>query len=280
MMTGHRQVHSLVPAADEKTLAERAEHADVIRFRSKRVVGDVIEIGRRLALVKDGDQARGIAGIGHGNWLSWLKREFGWTVMTATRCINVFDMSKSNKLLDLNIPLSGLYLLASPSTPDEVREKVIEQVESGNIQTLKQVEKAIAGGREPKKTTTEAAGTETVTAGTETVTAGTAGTEMTAATEAIADKAPPLSPDDKAYQDWLKEEKPAWPVKRLGRLYHVMLNNHHYDWEAVIKRVGPAEFRELATIMTVESDHYDQAKAERADKAKAERAEARNGARP
>lgn len=31
-------------------------------------------------------------------------------------------MSKSRKLRDLNVPVSGLYLLAAPSTPAEVIE--------------------------------------------------------------------------------------------------------------------------------------------------------------
>lgn len=98
-----------------------AEHAAVIRALGKRVCGDIIEIGRRLT------EAKRIAG--HGGWLPWLKQEFGWTEMTATRFINVYDMSKSNKLLDLSLPVSGLYLLAAPST-DEAREAVVEPLNS------------------------------------------------------------------------------------------------------------------------------------------------------
>src|SRR5262249_51951563 len=51
------------------------EHADAIRQLGKRVVSDVVEIGRRLT------EAKEIAG--HGNWLSWLEREFGWSPSTA-----------------------------------------------------------------------------------------------------------------------------------------------------------------------------------------------------
>jgi hypothetical protein len=39
------------------------------------VIGDIIEIGRLLTEVKK------IAG--HGNWLPWLDREFGWSDSTA-----------------------------------------------------------------------------------------------------------------------------------------------------------------------------------------------------
>lgn len=41
-----------------------AEHAAVIRALGKRVVGDIVEIGRRLADCKER--------LGHGEWLPWL----------------------------------------------------------------------------------------------------------------------------------------------------------------------------------------------------------------
>jgi hypothetical protein len=47
--------------------------------------------------------------------------------MTATRFINVYEMGKSNNLLDLDVPVSSLYLLAAPSS-EEVREEVIAEV--------------------------------------------------------------------------------------------------------------------------------------------------------
>ena len=59
---------------------------------------------------------------GYGDWLPWLEREFAWTEMTATRYtryMNLFTLSlKSNTVLDLDLPMGGLYLLAAPSTPD------------------------------------------------------------------------------------------------------------------------------------------------------------------
>ena len=61
--------------------------------------------------------------------------------MTATRFIGVYEMSKSNKLLDLNVPVSGLYALAAPSTPDEARAAVIERAERKAGQLLKKTVK-------------------------------------------------------------------------------------------------------------------------------------------
>jgi hypothetical protein len=54
-----------------------AEHAEAIRSLGRRVVADVIEIGRRLTECKKL--------LGHGNWLPWLDREFGWSEDTALR---------------------------------------------------------------------------------------------------------------------------------------------------------------------------------------------------
>jgi phage N-6-adenine-methyltransferase len=127
-------------ALDTTTRADTAliEHAEAIRALGKRTIADIIEIGRRLAACKEI--------VGHGNWLPWIEREFGWTEMTATRFMNVHDMSKSNKLLDLdlNIGVSSLYLLAAPSTPEPVRTAVIERAEAGEKFTHEQVKRVIA----------------------------------------------------------------------------------------------------------------------------------------
>ena len=88
--------------------------------RSASVVGDVIEIGRRLAECKEH--------VGHGGWLPWLEREFGWKERTAQNFMQVHALaSKSAKFADLNVDVSALYLIAAPSTPEEVRTEVIER---------------------------------------------------------------------------------------------------------------------------------------------------------
>jgi hypothetical protein len=117
------------------------EHATAIRQLGKRVVTDVIEIGRHLA------EAKKIAG--HGNWLPWLKHEFGWTEMTATRFMNVYEMSKSNNLLDLELPISSLYLLAAPSTPEETRTELIERAKSGEVIKLFEIKENIKATKAP-----------------------------------------------------------------------------------------------------------------------------------
>jgi Protein of unknown function (DUF3102) len=112
-----------------------AEHAEVIRVLGRRAIGDVIEIGRRLTICKKL--------CGHGGWLPWLKREF-CSADTALRFMQVADFAENRNLRDLEIPVSGLYLLAAPSTPEAARDEVIERSEAGERLTSAQVKETIA----------------------------------------------------------------------------------------------------------------------------------------
>jgi len=55
----------------------------------------------------------------------WLDREFGWKERTAQNFIQVFEASKSVNFTDLDLPVSSLYLLAAPSTPETARDAVL-----------------------------------------------------------------------------------------------------------------------------------------------------------
>ncbi len=117
-----------------------AQHADAIRARGKRVIGDIIEIGRRLT------EAKKIAG--HGKWSPWLDREFGWTDDTALNFMRCHEMAKNRNFRDLSLPISGLYLLAAPSTPDKARAAVIERAQNGERLSVKDVRSQIDEARE------------------------------------------------------------------------------------------------------------------------------------
>jgi hypothetical protein len=109
-----------------------AEHANVIRKLGKRVKEDVIEIGRRLKECKQ------LAG--RGNWAAWLEREFGWSERTAQRYMQLYEFTqeefKYDKLSVLELPLSGLYLLAAPSTADEACNDIIQRAAAGEAISL------------------------------------------------------------------------------------------------------------------------------------------------
>jgi hypothetical protein len=123
-----------------------AQNAEVIRALGKRVVGDVIEIGRRLSESKKL--------CGRGNWLPWLQHEFGWSDDTALRYMQVSELAESRNLRDLSLPISGLYLLAAPSTPEEARQQVIERVENGARLSISDVKQLIVEVRSRQATET------------------------------------------------------------------------------------------------------------------------------
>jgi len=91
----------------------------------------VIEIGARLTECK--------RICGHSNWLPWLDREFGWEETTAQRFMRVHKLaqSKSGKLPDL--PVSAIYLLAAPSTPEPAKTEIIERAKAGEALRVTEV---------------------------------------------------------------------------------------------------------------------------------------------
>jgi hypothetical protein len=68
--------------------------------------------------------------------LPWLEREFGWTDDTALNFMRVANLAESRNFRDLNVPISGLCLLAAPSTPDAAREEIVEGAKDGKKVTL------------------------------------------------------------------------------------------------------------------------------------------------
>jgi hypothetical protein len=69
--------------------------------------------------------------LDHGDWLNWQKAEFAWSQRTAYRFIEVFEAVKVANLANLEIDVSALYLIAAPSTPEPVRQEVIERAQQG-----------------------------------------------------------------------------------------------------------------------------------------------------
>jgi hypothetical protein len=79
-----------------------------IRALGRRVIADVIEIGRLLADCKDQ--------CGHGNWLPWIKREFGWSADTAER-LSDFTSSLTIFLKLRNMTSRSAASICSPRPP-------------------------------------------------------------------------------------------------------------------------------------------------------------------
>jgi hypothetical protein len=141
--SGPQLLQDLRPHLDPLAVAETAlaDHAAVIRELAKRGIGDTIEIGRRLT------EAKKL--VGHGNWLIWLAREFGWSDETARRFMSVYEMSKFHKLWNLNLPVSALFVIAQSSTPEKARNEILRRAGSGERFTFEQIKKIIAGHKAP-----------------------------------------------------------------------------------------------------------------------------------
>jgi hypothetical protein len=63
--------------------------------------------------------------------------------------MNVFEQSKFRNFRNLNLPVSALYLIAAPSTPEKVRDEVIERAEAGESMTRAKVKEAVLSIRAP-----------------------------------------------------------------------------------------------------------------------------------
>ncbi len=110
-----------------------------IRSRMNKAATNIMEIGERLIAVKEQ--------LGHGHFLNWLEAEFSWGETTAKRMMGVVTAFKSTKLDDLQIAPSALYLLSSDSTPEEVRDRFIEQAKEGKKVTHAEVKKVVHAER-------------------------------------------------------------------------------------------------------------------------------------
>lgn len=100
----------------------------------KRSMGDIIEIGKALIAVKEL--------LPQGTFNKWLKDEFNWSRMTATRLMNVAqNFAESNVTRD-TFAAHALYFLATPSTPESARQEALRRAESGEritVETAKEI---------------------------------------------------------------------------------------------------------------------------------------------
>jgi hypothetical protein len=204
-----------------------AEHAAEIRRLRKRAAEDIIEIGRLLTICK------GI--VGHGNWLDWLEREFSWTDKTAERFMAVAaaaEAGKFDKLSNLNIGASSLYLLAKPSTPQTAIDEVAERAEAGKEPSTGEVKRII---EERKAAATETTGPVSTTNDTS--------TNTTSTTEAAA-KTPPHKErrSERAQRRAAEMKRIARKLiqldSHLARAVHDLLQEEERDAHVLVSALG------------------------------------------
>lgn len=117
--------------APEKAAAARAS-AERIRGRMQLAAESIIEVGRELI-----DQKKA---LGHGNFLPWIEAEFGMSDETARKWMLAASELGGKFQPGWNLPITALYALAAPSTPEPVREEVLERAAKGEKVTAKEIE--------------------------------------------------------------------------------------------------------------------------------------------
>jgi cell pole-organizing protein PopZ len=133
-------ITAAVVAEDPAQQAILDKHAEAIRACGERVrkrsLDELTEIGRHLAAVKKI--------LGHGNWLPWLKREFGWSEDTAERYIALHALKRQiPNEQSLGLTITALAALGRSTTPPEAVEAVVEKVRTGERPTVNEVKATI-----------------------------------------------------------------------------------------------------------------------------------------
>ena len=129
-------------ALDSETRIVVQQRTTEIKALMKRAASDIIDIGQKLIEVK--------ARLGHGNFRPWLRIEFDWSQDTAQNFMNVASKFGNFPNLDGMAP-SALYLLAAPSTPEDVRDGLIERAEQGEAITYSATRDAIEQAQEARR---------------------------------------------------------------------------------------------------------------------------------
>ena len=110
-----------------------------IRARINSTAQGILTIGVQLMEAKEA--------LPSGEFGMWLEGEFEWEERAARRMMAVASMIKdkfaSDNLSEMKIAPSALYLLASPSTPDEIRDEFINKAEKGKPVTHAEVKEAV-----------------------------------------------------------------------------------------------------------------------------------------
>ncbi len=99
-----------------------------IKNRLRRCAQDIYVIGYNLCQIKQK--------LKHGEFRIWLKTEFDWSVSAANKFMHVSQRFHLDDLEEVEISPSALYMLAAPSTPQEVRTQALNKAKEGQTITF------------------------------------------------------------------------------------------------------------------------------------------------
>ncbi|MEL4894535.1 diguanylate cyclase domain-containing protein [Crocosphaera sp. Alani8] len=110
-------------------LRDRIQELTVdIKNRLRRCAQDIYIIGYNLCQIKQQ--------LKHGEFRIWLKTEFDWSVSAANKFMHVSQRFCLDDLEEVEISPSALYVLAAPSTPQEVRNQALIKAKQGQTITF------------------------------------------------------------------------------------------------------------------------------------------------
>jgi flagellar biosynthesis GTPase FlhF len=117
------------------------------RIRSG-LLKSIIETGKDLILVKQK--------LEHGQFGPWLEAEFGWTERTAENYMNVARKFAEKPEIVAIFPPTALYELAAKSTPDAIRDEIVNEAKAGNVLPVRAIKSRIADARSAERQEREA----------------------------------------------------------------------------------------------------------------------------
>jgi hypothetical protein len=138
--------YSTMPANKSELVRERTER---IRASIKRGIRTAVEIGQELIAVKEV--------LDHGQFGRWLRAEFSWTDRTARNHMRVAEVFGTKSEIISDLPPATIYRLAASSTPENIVNDVVAQLERGDQVDVDRIEARIQAARQDRKFAQKAA---------------------------------------------------------------------------------------------------------------------------
>jgi hypothetical protein len=93
-----------------------------IKVKAERSKHDLLDIGKELVAVKER--------LEHGQFTDWIEQEFGMSMRTAQRFMNVYETYGGKNDTVSFLHDSALYMLSGPNIPEAARQEVEEEAKA------------------------------------------------------------------------------------------------------------------------------------------------------
>lgn len=111
-----------------------------IHERHRSQIEAIIATGKDLHTVKEM--------LPHGDFMTWLQNEFGWSQKTANNYMNAADQFADKVQTIQKLAPTAVYALAAPSTPERTRAKIVKRLDAGEEVETAEVKKIVKKARQ------------------------------------------------------------------------------------------------------------------------------------